>query len=324
VHHEYYVTPDDLVSAIPAIGAATDQPFGNSSLVPAYFCALRAREDGNTKILAGDGGDELFGGNARYATQLLFDVYHGLPQSLRHALEEPATQWKAFHSLPLLRQLGGYVRHARVPMPDRMHTFNLLQHLENEGLLTREFRASIDAEQPLRQQRETWRALPTHSVVNGMLAYDWKFTLADNDLPKVRMGTRFAGINVGFPLLDRELTDFSLSLPPEWKVRNLRLRWFFKRALRDFLPDEILRKRKHGFGLPFGIWLMRHPALRRLAQESLDGISGRGIVDADFTRDLLAKRLPVAPAYYGEMVWILIMLEHWMRGHRVPTDGRAM
>ncbi|MDO9431823.1 MAG: asparagine synthase-related protein [Phenylobacterium sp.] len=69
-HHEYYVTPDDLVRSIPAVAAHYDQPFGNSSVLPAFYCAQMAREDGVTRLLAGDGGDELFGGYGRYRRAL--------------------------------------------------------------------------------------------------------------------------------------------------------------------------------------------------------------------------------------------------------------
>ena len=88
-HHEYYVTPDDLVRSIPAVAAHYDQPFGNSSVLPAYYCAKMAREDGVTKLLAGDGGDELYGGNARYAKQRVFGFYDNVPRLLRHGLLEP-------------------------------------------------------------------------------------------------------------------------------------------------------------------------------------------------------------------------------------------
>ena len=64
-HHEYYVTPADLVRSIAEVAASYDQPFGNSSALPAYYCAKVAREQGVTRMLAGDGGDELFGGKSR-------------------------------------------------------------------------------------------------------------------------------------------------------------------------------------------------------------------------------------------------------------------
>lgn len=313
-HHEYYLTPDDLVSAIPSVAASFDQPFGNSSVLPAYYCALRAREDGFTRMLAGDGGDELFGGNSRYATQKLFELYHGLPEWLRHSvLEPPATNWRLFRKVPGLRHAGGYVRHARVPMPDRLETFNLLHRVGDDAPFAAEFLARIDTARTIEQQRSVWHSSSAGALLNRMLAYDWKYTLADSDLPKVRGATQLAGMSVGYPLLSRELTDLSLRLPPEWKLRRMQLRWFFKRALRDVLPKQILTKRKHGFGLPFGPWCLRHPPLRRLAEDSLASIATRNVIRPEFVRDILGKRLPEAPGYFGEMVWILMMLEQWLR-----------
>jgi len=169
----------------------------------------------------------------------------------------------------------------------------------------------------------TWGTAKADSLINRILAYDWKYTLADNDLAKVRQAARLAGIRVGYPLLSRALVDLSLALPPEWKLKGLKLRWFFKEALRDFLPREILRKKKHGFGLPYGHWTLRHAGLRRLTEESLEGIARRGIVREQFVRDLLEKQLREAPGYYGEMVWILVMLEQWLRAHGSTAAGEA-
>jgi len=321
VHHEHYLTPDEVAAAIPKLAASFDQPFGNSSVVPAYYCALRAKQDGFDRILAGDGGDELFAGNSRYAMQKVFELYHVLPRGLREALE-PAANGTLFR-LPGLRQLGGYIRHSSPTMPDRLEAFQLLHRIGGDTVLEADFLRRVDPERPLREQRATWGATKASSLVNRMLAYDWKYTLADNDLPKVRQATRLAGTSVGYPLLSRALVDLSLALPPQWKLKRMRLRWFFKEALRDFLPREILRKKKHGFGLPFGHWTLRHVGLRRLAEESLEGIARRGIVRQPFVRDLLEIHLREAPGYYGEMVWILVMLEQWLRTHGANAPGEA-
>ena len=115
------------------------------------------------------------------------------------------------------------------------------------------------------------------------------------------------------PVLDQRLVDFSLRLPTEYKLNGLKLRWFFKEALLGFLPDEILTKRKQGFGLPFGVWANRHVALCELATESLRSLACRGIVRRSFIDDLLRNHLPAHPGYYGEMVWILMMLEQWIQ-----------
>ena len=314
VHHAYYVTPGDVAEAMPKLAASFDQPFGNASVVPAYYCALRAREDGFTHLLAGDGGDELFAGNSRYAMQQVFEFYHRLPQRLRrNLLEPPAANWWLFRRVPGFKQLGGYVRHSRHPMPDRLETFQLMDRLGQEAMFESSFRMHVDPSLPLAQQRAQWDAARANSLVNRMLAYDWKYTLADNDLPKVRMATALAGVTVGFPLLSRRLTDFSLAIPPDWKLRRLKLRWFYKEALRGFLPDEILRKKKHGFGLPFGRWALQDRKLHALVLDSVQGFGARGIVRAPFIDELLTKRMPEVPHYYGVMVWLLAMLEQWLR-----------
>jgi asparagine synthase (glutamine-hydrolysing) len=317
-HHEYYVTPDDLVRSIPDVAASYDQPFGNSSALPTYYCARQAQADGVSRLLAGDGGDELFGGNSRYAMQRVFGWYSRVPLALRNTLLGPLFAVPWVRRAPLLRKGSGYIGQADVPMPDRLQMYNLLRRLGTQEVLTPHFRGQVDEDGPLRQQREVWGQARAESEIDRTLAFDWRYTLAESDLPKVRGTTRLAGINVGFPLLDQDLLEFSMRLPAEYKLNGLKLRWFFKEALRGFLPDAILKKKKHGFGLPFGAWTMQHPGLRRLATDSLASIGNRGIVRPAFIRRLLDTLLPSHPGYYGEMVWILMLLEHWLRA-RAPA-----
>lgn len=314
-HHEYYVTPDDLVRSISTVAASYDQPFGNSSALPAYYCAKMARDDGITRILAGDGGDELFGGNARYAKQRIFDWYQHIPGTVRGSVMEPLLGTGLAGRLPLLRKAASYVEQASVPMPDRLQMYNLITRLGIEQVLSKDFLAQVDISAPLQRQRKVWASAQTTHNTNRELAFDWRYTLAESDLPKVSGTTRLAGLEVGFPMLDDDLLAFSLRLPVDYKLKGLKLRWFFKEALRGFLPDEIITKKKQGFGLPFGVWATRNEALLKLASESVRGLVDRGILQAEFVDILLAKRLYEHPGYFGEMIWISMMLEQWLRAH---------
>jgi asparagine synthase (glutamine-hydrolysing) len=313
-HHEYYVTPDDLVRGIPEIASWYEQPFGNSSVLPAYYCAKLAKDAGIERILAGDGGDELFGGNSRYAKQRVFGLYEYVPATLRKTMLEPALLARpVLAGIPGIKKAVSYVEQASVPMPARMEMYNLLMRLGITEVLTQEFLSRVDPAEPLRRQVEVYSACASKADINRMLAFDWRYTLADNDLPKVVGSASLAGIAVGFPLLDDALVDFSLRLEPRLKLKGLKLRWFFKEALRGFLPDEIIVKKKHGFGLPFGLWLTRHAGLRAFALDSLDSLRHRGIVRSEFLDRLTREYLPAHPGYFGEMVWILMMLEQWFR-----------
>ena len=314
-HHEYYVTPEDLIKGIPLAAKSFDQPFGNSSVLPTYCCAQLARSDGVEKLLAGDGGDEFFGGNTRYAKQRVFGWYDQLPQFLRSALLEPLLLHTPLGKLPLARKGASYIAQARQPMPDRLQSYNLLNRLGQAEVLTSGFLARVSAGEPLQLQREAWELAAADTDLDRNLAFDWRFTLAESDLPKVRMATAMAGVEVGYPLLDSALREFSMRLPTDYKLRGLKLRWFFKEALRGFLPDAILTKQKHGFGLPFGVWASRHPGLSTLASESLRSFAQRGLVQPKFIEQLLREHLPAHPGYYGEMVWVLMMLEQWLQAH---------
>ena len=314
-HHEYYVTPADLVRSIPEVAAHYDQPFGNSSSLPAYHCARMARADGVGTLLAGDGGDELFGGNTRYAKQRVFEWYAGVPPALRRGLLEPFLGLPGVASVPVLRKAASYVEQASVPLPARLQSYNLLLRLGLSNVLTERFLGGVEAGAIERDQQQVWSQARAHGAVNRMLAYDWRYTLAENDLPKVCGTTGLAGIEVGFPFLDDRLLDFSLKLPEAYKLRGLKLRWFFKEALRGFLPDEILTKKKQGFGLPFGVWATRDDGLKLLAADSLRSFATRGVVRPEFIDTLLNQKLAEHPAYYGEMVWILMMLEQWLQCH---------
>jgi asparagine synthase (glutamine-hydrolysing) len=81
-----------------------------------------------------------------------------------------------------------------------------------------------------------------------------------------------------------------------------------------FLPDEIIHKKKHGFGLPFGVWMQDHPPLREMAYDGLLRFKGRGIMKPAFIDELIRLHQQHA-VYYGEMVWILMMLDLWMETH---------
>ena len=321
-HHEYFVTPGDVVDIIPRIAAYYDQPFGNASVVPSYYCARLAREHGAELLLGGDGGDELFGGNARYGKQWIFSLYDRVPPPLKRLVLERIVSM--LPSSGPLSKIGNYVRQARVRMPDRMETYNLLSRIGVAEVLHPDLLGEIQPGNPLDLIRAAYDGADAEGIVNRMLARDMRFTLADDDLVKVRGACDLAGVDAVFPFLDEGVVDFSLTLPSRWKVDRTRLRPFFKEALSDFLPPAVISKSKHGFGLPFGVWLVGDKGLRELAGDSLATLAGRGIVRADFLDRLMTRYLAEHPGYYGTMVWILMMLEQWFQTRAAPVSMPAM
>ncbi|MGB0721675.1 MAG: asparagine synthetase B family protein [Gammaproteobacteria bacterium] len=314
-HTEYYVTPSDIVDMVPRIAAIYDAPFANSSAVPAYFCAQLARETGMDLILGGDGGDELFAGNKRYATQRVFAVYDALPGPLRAALGASVRNFPLARGFWPIRKARSYVEQAAVPMPQRLETYNILHREGLDALCTPAFLAAVDAGSPDEQRRVVYDNAHADTMLNRMLDLDLKFTLADNDLPKVSRMCELARIGVNYPMLDDGLLDFAARLHPDYKLKGTQLRWFFKEALRGFLPDETLSKSKQGFGLPFGLWAKNHKPLNELTGDSLETLKRRGVINPEFIDTLWNTRMADHPTYYGSTVWLLMTLEQWLQQH---------
>ena len=313
--HEYYLKPQDIVAATPYLAQNYDEPFANDSAVPTLFCARLGNAAGHDVMLAGDGGDEIFGGNARYAKQKIFQAYGCLPDWLRASLIEPLTRTSALAGRFPLRKLKSYVEQANIPLPDRMESYNFLHRSGVAHIFTAEFLAQVDEQAPLAALREVYLRTRSSDAVNRMMHLDLKFTLADNDLRKVGAMTEAAGVAVRYPLLDDDLVAFAARLPPNYKVKGLKLRWFFKAALNDLLPREIVRKRKHGFGLPFGVWALQHQPLHELVADSLARLAQRGWIRETYLAELKRLHAQVHPTYYGSMVWTLVMLEQWLAAH---------
>ncbi|TCV79252.1 asparagine synthase (glutamine-hydrolysing) [Methylomonas methanica] len=313
--HQYYVTPEDTVNAVPAIAAYYDEPFGNASALAAYYCAKLAKDQGVNRLLAGDGGDEIFAGNERYAKQMLFESYHRLPKFVSAGLEG------ALNALPdliakqkLPFKAKRYIDQANAAMPDRLQDYNFLHRHAAADIFQGDFLAQIDTAAPLRQLREDYWRPESASTLNRMLYLDWKNTLHDNDLVKVNRMCEMAGVEVCYPLLDRHILDLSCRIPSNDKLRGQKLRWFYKQAMADFLPERIINKPKHGFGLPFGVWLKDHQPLKELAYGAIHDLKRREFFKPEFLDHAIEIHQSVHAAYYGDLVWMLMMLELWFVG----------
>ena len=320
-HTEYLVTPQDIVEAVPQIARYYAEPFGNSSAVPSLCCARLARQDGIEVLLGGDGGDELFGGNERYAKQKLFDFYARIPGVLRKGVLEPLLTGSRFgNSVAPIRKARSYVEQALVPMPERLQTYNFLNRFTPDQVFERSFLETISEQHPLSLLTGVYDNVRAESIVDKMLGLDLKFTLADNDLVKVGGACDLAGVAVAYPLLSDKLLEFSAGLPPAMKVKGQVLRHFFKKAYTGFLPEQTLSKSKHGFGLPFGEWAVNDPALSTFVRDNVATLKARKLFRSSFVDEVMEKHLPEYPQYYGTIVWLFLMLEQWQQASSATVD----
>lgn len=312
-HATYKVTPAETADLISQIARVYDEPFGNSSAVPTYFCAHLARENGVTLLLAGDGGDELFAGNARYVLQQKFELYSRLPSQARTLIESVLSALPAHTSLSLIRKMQGYVRRARIPMPERLETYNYLESRDLGEVFDPEFLSAIDTDGARQTLRTIYDRSDATSLLQRMLQLDLQLALADNDLRKVTGMCEAVGVSVRFPFLQEDLVEYAASIPPDILISHFRIRHFFKNAMGNYLPPETIKKEKQGFGLPFRLWALEPGVLRDLLGDTLNGFRRRHVVREDFLDGLLSRWNTEDAKIYGQFVWCLVILENWLQ-----------
>src|SRR5579884_1306685 len=315
-HHELSLRPVDAFEAISKISRYYDEPFANSSAIGGYHCARMARENGVHTLLAGDGGDELFGGNERYATDKRFSLYHRIPAWLRHGLIEPAAR--------LLPEDGGilslprkYIRRASIPNPKRIFSYGLFLTLDPAEVFHPDFLARVPPDHWLDRINTHFYSAHASNELNRLLYLDLKLILADNDVRKVSGTAELAGVRVRYPLMDHKLVEIAGKIPAELKVKGFEKRYIFKQAMRAILPRKVLYKKKHGFGVPLALWLLESPSLKTMSSDILadSQTRQRGYFRAEFIDRLIKLHREGHLAYYGEVLWHLLALELWHRQH---------
>lgn len=318
------VTSSDVIAGLETIPALYDEPFGNSSALPAFLCARYAAARGITTLLAGDGGDELYAGNERYLRLRVFDHFSRLPGPLQTAL-------RGLAAVPGVGKLGWpghkfvrYVEQAAIPAGRRFAGALAVNCGVAPGeALTDTLLGSGEPELALADLEREFSALPANAdILARQLFVDWKQTLADNDLRKVNRMAEAAGVQVRYPMLDARVVAASLAVPGAEKLANGKLREFYRETFRGLLPTAVLDKSKHGFGLPFGEWLLQNKALEAEVLAALRGIVDRGLVRPAFADKLLENQRSGerrAAAYYGTLLWSLATLEKWLSSHPVGT-----
>jgi asparagine synthase (glutamine-hydrolysing) len=318
-HHTYLVGPGDCFEALPRMIRCFDEPFGNSSAIPTYFCARLAARSGMKTLLAGDGGDELFGGNERYATDKIFEIYHDVPGVLRRGLIEPVVGWLP-RETGLAKRARGYIRRAKIRGVERMLSFQFLNTHAAAEVFNGDFLRALGAYPVTEVPARHYARAAASDHLDRLLYVDMKITLADNDLPKVTCMSELAGIQTRFPFLDRSVAEFSGCVPARLKVKGFKKRYLFKQAFRELLPQEIIHKKKHGFGVPVAHWMNSDARMRELARDTL--LSRRSFERGYFRREFIEEifrrhETDDAKGYYGDTIWTFLAVELW---HRQVVD----
>lgn len=317
-HHQRRIDADETLSAIDLLVDAFDEPFGNSSAIPTFYCADLAKKQGFDCLLGGDGGDEIFGGNERYAKDYYFQRYHNLPSPLKTIGGLVRSGLKPIDRR-FANKIKNFLNRGALANPERFYTDDSFASDFYDEFLSSAFKAACPRRSSLQILEEHYADIDTDVELNRLMYIDLQMAIADNDLTKVNRSAKAAGVSVLYPYLTPDLIQLMGRIPSHFKVNRTIKRYLFKKAATPLLPDAILKKKKQGFGLPFGYWFRHDPKIRAFLGDILlsKRCMERGYLDRDFVTKLFDRHQQGVWDYSNEL-WLLLMLELW---HQKHVDG---
>jgi asparagine synthase (glutamine-hydrolysing) len=310
-HVEEVATPD-AVALLDEIVQFFDEPFADSSAIPTYLvCRMASRHV--KVVLSGDGGDEAFGGYARYAHDLKeAAVRRWLPGWFRRAALVPlARAWPKADWLP--RRLRAKTLLTNLSLDDASayaNTVSLCRPPMRRRLLAAALSAELNGHRPEQLVIEPYEAGPSGDVLAGMISADVATLLPDDYLVKVDRASMAHGLELRPPLLDHELLELTARIPSSLKVRDGETKWLFKQVVNDRLPAALLGRPKRGFELPIDGWL--RGSLRGMFEDTVLSPSRplAGLVNLSVAGALYRDHLR-GTGRHGSVLWALLMLARW-------------
>ncbi len=308
-HTELIVRPE-VRDLLPGLIRTFDEPFADSSAIPTYYLSQLARSR-VTVALGGDGGDEVFAGYETYVATQLARYYSRLPRALRHGAIGPLVRWLPASEAKVSFDYKAkrFVSGADLP-PGRAH-------FSWKVLFTEDAKTQLYREGYPRPDRDSYEAFGCwfdrfreRELLDRLQYADLKVYLPDDILTKVDRTSMANSLEVRVPLLDHEIVEFVLTLPPSLRLHGLSKKHVLKHAIASLLPKPILRRRKRGFNVPIARWLRRD--LRGLVAEYLSPsmVRRQGCFDPAIVSELV-RRHDDGRVDYGRNLWSLLVFSMW-------------
>jgi asparagine synthase (glutamine-hydrolysing) len=309
-HHEEVLEPESI-SLLPKLVKAYDEPFADSSAVPTYHVAKLARQF-VTVALSGDGGDELFAGYNNYR------YYENISKSVLN-----------FNSATFNKILWGSM-HAMLPgnMSGKFLTYNLSkgktagfafvnmwnEHERNRLLIYKDSQSDFSYASEL-YKKKILNSVVARDYVTNMQYLDMKTYMVDDILTKVDRASMINSLEVRVPLLDHKFAELTFRIPRTMKMNGSGQKFIFKQAMARYLPGDLLKLSKKGFGIPISVWFKKD--LKEYIEDTL--VSGSPLCSDYLNRKYIKKVIMESKNSKRDLsskIWSLLVFEEWLKQNK--------
>jgi asparagine synthase (glutamine-hydrolysing) len=312
--HERVVRAD-LIRRIPSMIYHLDEP--SDPFGVGVYLAAQLASDSVKVVLGGDGGDENFAGYDRFAGQRFVDYWCILPDWVRQRvmkkviamIPESFTYKSLAQKARWVNEMSFFTRGERYA-----HSLSFLRFSPQlkEELFTPWARRAISDDDSVEKILRYFNAGSADELVDRMLYTDLMTRMPDHLLPIVDRMSMAHSVECRAPLIDYKVVEYAASIPAHLKLKGRTLKYMLTKVAARYLPNELIHRRKQGFGFPLALWMRTElkDFIGRLFGESR--FVGHGVFERSCIDRLCAEHFQ-GKADHNFRLWMLINLEIWYR-----------
>ncbi|MGM0609114.1 MAG: asparagine synthase (glutamine-hydrolyzing) [Candidatus Muiribacteriota bacterium] len=257
-HNEFFVKPE-LYKVLDILSWHYDEPFADSSSIPAYYVSKMTRK--NVKVaLSGDGGDESFGGYRRYYFDVLENYFRKIiPAPIRkEIIGRIASIYPKADRLPqFLRAKTLLTNLSMDSVSGYFNSMSLVLSDQKDKLFSDSVKKELNGYSSVNVFKNHAKNCDSDDFLSVIQYIDFKTYLPDDILVKVDRASMANSLEVRVPILDHKFVEFAASLPSGMKLKGKDSKYILKKASSQKLPEEILNRKKMGFSVPMSLWLKK-------------------------------------------------------------------
>jgi asparagine synthase (glutamine-hydrolysing) len=314
-HHEVVLSAQDCLDSFAAVVWHLDEPIATPSAIPMYWLSRLAAQHVKV-VLTGQGTDEPWAGYRRYRGEKLGPWYRCIPEPLRNALIAPLVA-----RLPRAERIKRAVYALGVNDPaQRFARVYSVFTSSMKRALYRDHLAAVTGGTHAVEAVRYWQMPVAHlDPLTQQLFIETRFSLPDNLLLYADKMAMAFSLEARVPWLDGQLMRFVENLPASFRLK----RWWghkylYRKAIRRWLPEEILDRPKIGFATPMDQWFQQS-----MAGELRERIASTASACARYFNvsyiDALIRQHVERREDHTRPLFSLLMFEGW---HRQFIDTR--
>jgi asparagine synthase (glutamine-hydrolysing) len=310
-HHEEVLAPKKLIDIIPEVASILDEPLADASIMPTYLLS-RFTRDYVKVALGGDGGDELFAGYPTYQAFLLSRYYERLPRAMKSIVEAVVKRLPvSFDNMSFDFRAKKFIHGISYPPIERHYIWiGTFSREMQEELLTPQLKGKLRDFNSFHVLHDYLNGKAFSSELSKLLYLDTKLYLQEGVLVKVDRASMAHGLEVRVPFLDHQFAELVTGVPERFKLKGFTTKYIWKKAIKDRIPDEIVRRGKKGFGIPIAKWLCGE--LKGLMVELLseERLKRQGIFNPSVVQRLVSDHL-ARQTDNRKKLWNLLIFQLW-------------